>query len=919
MSFTTNRSRFRRRFLLGSSVLTLVGFLAIGAQGCEPLGDIPEGECGNRIHEIENHEECDNVAEGNCGAPGTIGACRFICDYQDSLGVACAAGSGCGIDEICRKSDGLSDSPISIAGGGIPKLMSGDFDGDGLVDIVAVDSTTIDVHFLTTDGTVERTVSLPNEVGFPSIGDVNGDGRSDIVLTLDDRSVGVLLGQEDRSFAPQSHVAMFVAPRTRKLIPLGTYTNDSAILSFSDNLGSTTIEILALNERGGHERIPVAMAAIPGALEGAVATKGVFEGNIGCGAAAFEMDAPARVVVGTRCDNTEIKFTNYLFPPGFAPWAGVYLARADIDGFEYLFFGMTDGNPSLQVVKSKGNVDEPVEKLLDFEAGNCVESSPSLASVPLAIGDLNHDGYPDVVDSRGILLYTPNGAKRFTRLCHEYSFIDPMDMLGVQAAWTNAVIADFNGDGQQDLLASRKGQGVLDLWTWQSGGLNTSTIAVTGPIAELVSGDLDGDTIADAAFRLAKPPMPPTDDNDPDPLFAMFGNAFGLPSSPQVVGLVRNMQQLAVGRINGKNAAGQFDLLSDLVVLSASTAPAGSPPGSDIMPLTLVQGNPTRNLLSPLRIQENAALDLDESDMVRAVFVAKFGTSACPESTSDTAANIIAVGSSSIWLAGCQKDGSAISIDKDININDARLLFVPMDPEPLNASDPNGNEEPAANILATFINTPTYSNQMPPPENKLGLGHIEPLPDGKTFKPLLDALPQIDQNMRLPNLDYPDVPYAFADIDNNGLRDVILTAQEGMASRIYIFWNGDENAVSGPLSLDAKTEFDFVVSSNGPGNSSEIMDIAALNINDDRYKELAILTRNGVYFAELIFKPEHSPPLPKPNLGDRKLQLMSRSPITDIRGGLALLTIDANSDGVDDLVVADTGKLLLYVGMEQLP
>ena len=96
------------------------------------------------------------------------------------------------------------------------------------------------------------------------------------------------------------------------------------------------------------------------------------------------------------------------------------------------------------------------------------------------------------------------------------------------------------------------------------------------------------------------------------------------------------------------------------------------------------------------------------------------------------------------------------------------------------------------------------------------------------------------------------------------------------------------------------------------------MDIAALNINADPYKELAILTRNGVYFAKLTVQTE--PTLPSMTVERRKLELMSPLPgITDIRGGLALLTIDANSDGVDDLVVADTGKLLLYVGMEQLP
>lgn len=927
MSFTTNRSSLRRRFLFGSSVLTLVGLLAIGVEGCDPLPDIDAKQCGNHVIEPDNGEVCDENTTA-CGAPATIGACRFICDYQ--VAGACAPGYGCGIDQICRKSDGLSDAPISIAGGGIQKLLSGDFDGDGRTDIAAVDFSSLDVHFLTTEGYIESTVTLPNEVGFPSIGDVNGDGRSDIVLPLD-RSVGVLLGQEDRTFAPQSYVTMLVAPNTRQLVPLGAYTKDSVILSFSENMGKTSVEFLMLNEKGGHERIPA--GAIAGSLAGAVATKGVVVANTICGAAAFELNAtmstPAQIVVGRSCANNELTFEVNSFPPGYSPWAGVYTASADKNGFEYLFFGMTDGNPSLQVVKSNNvNPEGPAEKFLDFEPGNCFEAFPSLASVPLAIGDVNKDGYPDVVDSRGILLYTPDAAKRFTRLCHEYAFTDPMNMMDVPAAWTNAVIADFNGDGRDDVLAARKGQGVLDLWSWQAGGFNTTTIAISGTVAELVSGDLDGDTIADAAFRLIMPPTPPMGESEPAPLFAMFGNPLGLPSPPQVVGFVKDMQQLAIGRINGKNAGGQADILSDLVVLSAIPPAPNDPPEGKMMPLTLVQGNFTRNLLSPLRLQSSTTLDQEKSDQVNAVFVSKVATVACPaeDTSSDpklAPSNIMTVGERTIWIAGFNDDGSSVPIEEDVNIGDARFLFAPVDPDRHSKPASDCPTEPAPNMLATFMNTPTFSNQMPPPSGRFGLGLIGVDEMGVKFKPLADGLPEIDIDMRLPSITNPDAPYAFADIDNNGRRDVILTAQKDQKRIIYVFWNGDDKAGSGPFNISAQTSFPFSVPNTMPGNMGmmgDIVDIAALNLDDDPYKELAILVRDRVYFAKLSFQTEQDPSLPAKD--PRQLTLMTLMDIPasvgGIRGGQALLAIDANSDGIDDLVVADSGKLLLFVGTERL-
>jgi hypothetical protein len=933
-SFMTNRSKLRRKVLVGTTLLALGGFLAASAASCVTLPDINENQCGNSVVEPENGEACDEETE-RCGLPSSIGACRFLCDYQTAGGIECPTGLGCGLDGICRKSDGLSDSPISIAGGGIQKLMSGDFDGDGRQDVVAVGFSTADVHFLTTEGYIERTVTLPNERGFPGVGDINGDELSDIVLALD-RSVGVLLGQEDRSFAPQSYTTMFVAPKTHKMIPIGAYSADGAILSFSESKsGDTSVEFITLNEEGGHIRLPAGPAPVPGTLIGAVATKSVIVGNEICGVAAFELSArgvlPARVVYGQRCGIGDLSYVDIPFPQGYSPWGGAYFADADKDGFEYLFLGLSNGIPSLKMILSDSTGQEFPLPDLGFEAGNCDPANPRLASAPLAVGDINGDSYPDVIDNRGILLYTPYAGTRFTRVCHSYSYSDPADKEKILVAWTNAVIGDFNGDGLDDVMASRVNEGVIDLWTSGPGGFNTIPIFVGGRVSELVAGDFDGDAISDVAFRFAPPtgadPMMMT--MAPTPLFAMFGNPLALPSPPQPLGMLKGMQHIAAGRIKGANWAGQPDVISDLVVLSASDDPG------DDMPITLFQGNVTRNLTAPLSLQEatKTASSVLSTDRVFGIFISKFGASACNrfkdpmDPTTDSTAtpsNIIALGDSGrIWLAGCAADGSSLPAQKNLNLQDVSFLFAPVDRT-------SGND-----ALAVFMSNPPFKDGDMSPPPSLGLGLIE-YQGGKEFSKLPELLDKIDFNTQLPKVTNVDVPYAFADLDDNGLRDVIVTGKTGVQRKIYVFWNGDATNTSGKLEANTMTAFDFtpLATPNGPGmppsdeTDNDIKDIVGINFDGDHFQELAILTNNHVYIAKLTLaevkkeneeEEEEEKDAPLELETGRPLGLLfGNSAFADIRGGQAILAIDANSDGIDDLIVAESGKLLLFIGTERL-
>jgi hypothetical protein len=591
-----------------------------------------------------------------------------------------------------------------------------------------------------------------------------------------------------------------------------------------------------------------------------------------------------------------------------SPWGGTWFVDVDQDGDEDLLFGVLDGVPSIRVRKYDSGTQTfaPVsEHFLNVDLGECATDalSPALASAPLAVSDINYDGFPDFVDEAGILLYDPDPLKA-ARICNANAkpTIDPNPQKDPQG-WAHAVVGDFNGDGLRDIVASRKNEGVLDLWVLHpEGNFNTQTIFVSGVVEELVLGDFDGDLISDAAYRLKPPPMMMGMGVVPDPLFAIFGNPLALPSSPQLLGFIENAQHMVAGRIKGTNLVSIPDPISDLAVISAPKSPL------EPMPLTLIQGNVTRNLISPLSLKADATqAKVDLTDTVYGVIVSEFGKPACdtlpqdpnsPPNTNSVPSNVVALGSTGkIWLAGCKSNGSSLPVPVKLDLGDVSFLFAPVD------------RDSTEDALAVFMRK----------DAGLGLGVVEYKGQEQFDWSKPEKLESINAAIRLPRPSSPDAPFAFADMDKNKVRDVILTGYENGQRKVFIFWNDDSNATPGTFNTTAITEFVFDPDSlkdAGPSDGSPIVDIAPINFDGDDFMELAILTNNNVYIAEL--KKVREEGVETKLAAVRSLELLPDiNPFANVRGGQAILAIDANSDGIEDLIVADTGKLLLYIGKEQ--
>ncbi|MRG96587.1 FG-GAP repeat domain-containing protein [Polyangium spumosum] len=882
---------------------------------CLNLPDIDKNVCGNRVIEDEAGEDCDGNPVPDAGVDGDVDAgedgavvsrnrcgamCRWVCNVSDDPDVRCPDGFGCGIDGICHKRGGLSLPALSIGGGGVRRLLGGDFDGDGRHDAVALGDSSLDILFFETNGLIDRTLTVPNDRRLPAIGDLDADGASDLVLNLGD-ALGVLTGQGNRTLKPRSYHSGDVDGDTRQVVPLGRIKNETTLLALISEDGQTTLDTIVI----GANNTPVSTKVggvqpekWAGELTGAVAVSVNTKSGSECPVVAFEVESFASVILLSCGESGKLaedpKEITIPFPPGNSPWAGAFFADADADGDDDLLVGTVDngGNRYLRFLQNNGSgtfteaADPPA---VVVESGNC--GGRVLADKPLAVGDLDGNGALDVVDERGVLYNPYQVQESYTKSCIDAS----------EVSWSRAVIGDFNGNGLPDILAAREGQTLLDVWSRVEGGeLNTFTVPVEEFVGELAVGDFDGDSVDDAVFSY-KPPTPPDTMKDKPPpheLLVLFGRPLAVPDAPLSLGEFQDLEHIAAGRVKGENALGAPDLLDDLVVLSTS-------PMSGRKPLTIIEGNVGRRLLAPLTIKEPPSPLPPTAKMPTQIAVSRFGREACeapegPRSSSEpthATATIVAGTLSEIWLAGCRRDGSSERVLDSLATNGSMLIA------PVNVS-------PVHDALGLFLGGSNGSGS-----HGLRMVTRDPNTGFEASSPP-DVIPE---KLILPSPDPFDAPSLVVDVDGDGRRDVVLLSdtqsqndENRPRSAIVIYWNDgegdtldeDRRTLIGFPDALLKEDDDTSVDSNASQEIQGIADFAFLNLDDDAALELAVLTRRGLYLLDMG------------NDGGRKFPLPSGEPFDAFPGGQALLAIDANSDGIEDLLVAEGPKLLLYLGKE---
>jgi len=330
-------------------------------------------------------------------------------------------------------------------------LVSGDFNGDGKLDLATANSgdNTVSVLIGKPDGTFQPHVDYTVGASPSAIttGDFNGDGRPDLAVTNStDGTVSILLGNGDGTFQVAGHYQTGSAPSS---IVSGDFNGDGKIDLAVANSGSDSVSVLIGKGDGtfaapvdyavGND--PVSLVAgdfnADGKLDLAVANSG--SGNLS-------------VLIGVG-DGTFSAPVNYAIGGASPSFAAGSLAVGDMNG---------DGKPDLVVASPTGEWGCPgpcesgatVFILLGNGDGTFAAAvgTPSLlyGNQPLALGDFNRDGFIDVALG-GVEIFLGNGTAGLPSQSSPYSPCLTCYTIGTVSA---LLVGDFNGDGGLDLAGT---------------------------------------------------------------------------------------------------------------------------------------------------------------------------------------------------------------------------------------------------------------------------------------------------------------------------------------------------------------------------------------------------------------------------------------------------------------------------------
>ncbi|NUQ64096.1 MAG: VCBS repeat-containing protein [Pirellulales bacterium] len=365
-------------------------------------------------------------------------------------------------------------------------LATGDFDGDGRLDLAVHTGTAPEIRILRGlgDGTfseIARSVLRYGYLTDLAAADLNRDGLADVITVYNTNDqIGVLLARSDGGLAEERRFSVGWEPRS---LAIGDFDWDGAVDLAVANSESGDISVLA--GRGDGTFYPERRLAAASYPTGIVSAD--FNGDGHLDIATLEHDNPKEwrefrtTVIAANGDGT------FGDPHVLAaPWGSERIAADDYNGdgrSDLLFSGYNESHLWL------GRGDGTFQQTEAF--------SLSRYSVPIAAGDFDGDGpveiaVPENGDDSGWISIYSTAADGSVSMGHRYRVGgDPIDIAA----------GDFDGDGHLDLAAASSLQGGISVLL----GLGDGTFqgeegegVGRGPVA-IAGGDFNGDGFVDLA------------------------------------------------------------------------------------------------------------------------------------------------------------------------------------------------------------------------------------------------------------------------------------------------------------------------------------------------------------------------------------------------------------------------------------
>jgi hypothetical protein len=330
---------------------------------------------------------------------------------------------------------GFLNVPIPVVDSGLadapPIVAIGDFNGDGIPDIVSAPHGGIAVSLGNGDGTFAAPlipkVDSADGINAFGVGDFNGDGITDLLIDDEDTSkLTVLLGKGDGTFT------------VGQSMPYSTTS-----LAVADFNGDGKLDIaLPGNILLGNGDGTFTAAANPPAIPSLQVVAADFNGDDKIDLALIGFTnagdyTPFAILLG----NGDGTFTAAPNQPQFV---ASQLVAADFNG---------DGKIDLAALNPMG---DSVTILLGngdgtFAAPSTLPTDPNFRTLALAVGDFNGDGNPDVAVA--VSSNTPGGGGKVSIFAGkgDGTFADGFDVALVAGSLTSLAAADLTGSGSSDL------------------------------------------------------------------------------------------------------------------------------------------------------------------------------------------------------------------------------------------------------------------------------------------------------------------------------------------------------------------------------------------------------------------------------------------------------------------------------------